>query len=160
MPPNNAIGRAGVEATSAAGLDLSALLGWRLDRPWSLQYASCYRKRWAYTLAHRRPYPFTLDLGTHRELGAYRLCATAAFERVISCLHACAEVDAPFVVATHYWQLAADEGLHSALLRVIDTALDLGYLPATVSDAIAGKRLTANITHHSDSARANSGLIY
>jgi hypothetical protein len=77
----------------------------------------------------------------------------------MSCLHACAEADAPFVVATHYWQLAADEGLHSALSRVIDAALDLGYLPATVSDAIAGKRLTANITHHSDSARANSGLV-
>jgi hypothetical protein len=65
-------------------------------------------------------------------------------------------VDAPFVVATHYWQLAADEGLHSALLRVIDAALDLGYLPATVSDAIAGKRVAPNIAHHSDSARANS----
>ena len=159
VPPNNAIGRAGVEATSAAGLDLSALLGWRLDRPWSLQYASCYQKRWAYTLAHRRPYPFTLDFGTHRELGAYRLCDAAAFEWVMSCLHACAEADAPFVVATHYWQLAADEGLHSALLRVIDAALDLGYLPATVSDAIAGKRLAPNLAYHSDSARANSGLV-
>ncbi len=156
VPPNNAIGRAGVEATSAAGLDLSAMLSLRPDRPWSRRYASCYQQRWAYTLARRRPYPFTLDFGTHRELGAYRLCATADFDNVMACLRACAEADAPFVVATHYWQLAADEGLHSALLRVIDAALDLDYLPATVSDAIAGKRLAPNLAQVANNAHANS----
>jgi len=145
VPPNNAIGRAGVEAAVAAGLDLSALLSLRPDRPWSRNYAACYQQRWAYSLAHRRPYPFTLDFDTHRELVAYRLHTTAAFENVMSCLRACAEVDAPFVVATRYWQLAADEGLHSALLRVIDAALDLGYLPATVSDAISGRRQAPNL---------------
>ncbi len=145
VPPNNAIGRSGVAAAAAAGLDLSALLSLRPDRPWSRKYAACYQQRWSYSLTHQRSYPFTLEFGTHSELVAYRLHSTAAFEGIMSCLRACAEADAPFVVATRYWQLAADEGLHSALLRIIDAALDLGYLPATVSDAIRGRRLAPNL---------------
>lgn len=149
VPPGNDIGRDGASAVAAAGLDLSAQISWRPDRPWSRHYASCYRKRWAYSLATQKPYPLALDFGTHKELVAYSLDSMSDFTGVMENLKACAEADAPFVLATHYWKLAADEGLHSALWRVIDEALDLGYLPATVSDAIAGKRLAPNLRAHS-----------
>jgi peptidoglycan/xylan/chitin deacetylase (PgdA/CDA1 family) len=156
VPPSNSIGRAGVEAVAAAGLDLSALLSLRPNRPWSRRYASCYKRRWSYRIARGRPYPFTLDFGTHRELVAYALYTSSAFDHVMACLRACAQEDAPFVVSTHYWQLAEDAGLYSALLRVIDAALDLGYLPATVPEAIAGRRYPPNIPNLSDRAHANS----
>ncbi len=156
VPPGNSIGPAGVAAASAAGLDLSASLSLRPNHAWSRRYAANYKQHWTYWLAHRRPYPFTLDFGTHRELAAYALDTTAAFDHVMSCLRSCAEADASFVVSTHYWRLADDEGLHSALLRVIDAALDLGYLPGTVAEAIAGRRYPPNIVNISPKANANS----
>ena len=149
VPPGNDIGRSGAEAVTAAGLDLSAQISWRPDRPWSRGYVDCYRKRWMYSLAKRKPYPLTLEFGTHKELVAYSLDSMSDFEDAVANLRACAQADAPFVLATHYWKLAADEGLHSTLLRVIDEALDLGYLPATVADAIAGKRQAPNLRVHS-----------
>ncbi len=159
VPPSNSIGKAGVEATAAAGLDLSALLSLRPNRSLTKQFAANYKQCWTYRLTHGRPYPFTLDFGTHRELVAYALYTSGAFDKVMACLRACAKEDAPFVVTTHYWQLAEDEGLHSALLRVIDAALDLGYLPATVAEAIGGRRYPPNIPniHNSpDRVHANS----
>ena len=155
-PRQNTSSRAAAEAAAAAGLDLCAQLSWFPDRPWSYRYIYRYQQCWAYRLAHRRPYPFALDFGTHRELVSYTLADIRDFDHVMSCLRACAEEDAPFVVATHHWQLSEDAGLHSALLRVVDAALDLDYLPATIADAVADRRRAPNIASPPSNTHANS----
>lgn len=153
VPPSNTIGTAGVKAVAEARLDLSALLTLRPNHSWSSRYAACYCKRWGYRLARGRQYPFTLDFGTHRELVAYALCRPAEYPKLLRKLYACSELRAPFVITTHYWQMADDPYLRVALLNLVDKALELGYAPATVAEAIAGRRYPPVI---SDKAHAHT----
>lgn len=140
VPPDDAIGPAGIRAVAEARLDLSAPLTFRPNHSWSSCYAACYCRRWGYSLTRRRPYPFSFDFGTHRELVAYPLSNPKQYGKLLNHLLVCAERRAPFVIATRYWQLADDPYLRTALLNLVDNAIDFGYSPATVAEAIIGRR--------------------
>jgi hypothetical protein len=136
VPPGNAIGKEGILAVEAAGLDLSGILGTGGDRPWSVHYASAFAKRWAYRVTSGRPYPFPLRVGRHRELVAYSLTPKTDPERLMSDLLRCAQARAPFVLGTHYWEFQKVPAMRNILQAVLAKVTTSGYTPAFVSDCI------------------------
>lgn len=135
VPPSNQIGRGGIRAVEAAGLDLSGIMGPYFDRPFSLKYLASYFKRWGFRFLKGRPYPHVLDLGMHRELVAYSLTPGTSFESLKDSLAFCCRNQAPFVLSTHYWELKQNPNMRQNLIRLCDEALRLGLEPLTVSES-------------------------
>jgi len=134
VPPSNQIGTRGIRAIEAAGLNLSGILGPWGDRPVSKDYLKAWILRWSYWLFHRCPYPYVLDLGRHKELVAYSLTPSANWQKLLQRLDLCARIGAPFVVATHYWELKRYPQLHKRLSQLLDLALAKGARPVKVSE--------------------------
>ena len=134
VPPSNQIGRAGIQAIAQAGLNLSGIMGRGLDRPFSGRYIKAYTKRWTYRLMRGRPYPFVVNLGTHKELIAYSLTPLVTYDKLKADFDHCNGVGAPFVLATHYWEVNRHAELYETLHRLIDYALKKGARPVRVSE--------------------------
>jgi hypothetical protein len=137
VPPSNQIGKDGVRAVEAAGLDMSALMGRRLDRPLSMHYMASYVRRWAFRVLRGRPYPWVLNLGGHKELVAYSLTRSSSFEGLRDSLAFCFARGAPFVVATHHWEMAEHSVLRDQLLILCDEAARFGYRAGTVAECFS-----------------------
>jgi len=134
VPPSNRINSRGIQVIEEAGMNLSGILGPWGDRPFSLAYLTAWARRWSYWLLHKGPYPYVLDLGKHKELVAYSLTPSTDWQKLIKRLELCARIGAPFVVATHYWELIEYPQLHQQLRQLIDLALVKGAKPLRVSE--------------------------
>jgi hypothetical protein len=134
VPPSNQITAGGVRAVREARLNLSGLMGRGFDRPFSVGYARAYLRRWMFRLSRGRAFPHTLDLGTHKELLAHSLTPAIDYDTLKRSLEFCRNINAPFVVAVHYWELNDHPDLRERLIRIRDEALDMGYTPATVAE--------------------------
>lgn len=139
VPPSNQIGSGGIRAVISTGLNLSGVMGRGFDRPLTPRYLLMYSRRWAFRLVHGRPYPYVIDLGTHRELMANALTPQSSHAALFTALEFCRRMESPFVLATHYWDLATP-ALHDTLLRMCDQALRLGYQPALVTECFGRQR--------------------
>lgn len=137
VPPSNMIGKAGVIAIEAAGLHLSGIMGRWIDRPISFSYLKAYMRRWAYRCLRGRLYPFPLVVGSHIELVAYSLTPSASLTWLRDTMRICYELGAPFVLATHHWDLLKHPTtLKEAFVQLIEEALTIGYTPAKVSQCM------------------------
>jgi hypothetical protein len=136
VPPGNAIAAAGILAIESAGLDLSGILGRRVDRPLSAAYAAAYFRRWAYRARNGAPYPFPLRVGKHWELTAHALTPRSNPDSLRRSLQRACEIGAPFVLATHYWEVGSVSGLSDTFRALVNEALSLGAVPSTVSECL------------------------
>lgn len=136
VPPSNMIGKAGIMAIEAAGLHLSGIMGRWMDRPLSVSYIRNYLRRWLYRCIKGRPYPFPIIVGKHIELVAYSLTPSASLTWLRDTMKICFELGAPFVLATHHWELLEHPPLRKAFLKLIEEALEMGYTPAKVSQCM------------------------
>ena len=133
VPPSNRINSKGIQVIEETGMDLSAILGPWGDRPFSLAYLTAWICRWSYWLLYKGPYPYVLDLGRHKELVAYSLTPSTDWRKLIKRLKLCAQIGAPFVVATHYWEVNEYLELKDKLYQLVKMAIDLGAKPVRVS---------------------------
>ncbi len=133
VPPSNMIGKAGIIAIEASGLHLSGIMGKWADRPISLSYLKAYIHRWTYRCLRGRPYPFPLVIGNHVELVAYSLTPKASLSWLHDTMKMCYKIGAPFVLATHHWELLKHHALRKAFTQLVEEALTMGYTPAKVS---------------------------
>lgn len=136
VPPSNMIGKAGVTAIEAAGLHLSGIIGRWIDRPMSFNYLKAYLRRWTYRCLRSRPYPFPLVVGNHVELVAYSLTPSASPTWLRDTMRACYKLGAPFVLATHHWELLEHPTLKETFVQLVEEVLTLGYTPAKVSQCM------------------------
>ena len=133
VPPGNAIGKGGIRAVRREKLNLSGIMGRGGDRPWSWDYAAAYTRRWGWRLVMGYPYPFPLACGGIRELRAYALTPRADRDELKRSLEACARLNAPFVLATHYWEFAECPQMHETLAALVEEAerLDMAFMPVS-----------------------------
>ena len=132
VPPSNMIGKKGIRAIAAQSLHLSGVMGRWGDRPISFPYLKAYAKRRAHRLFYGRPYPFPLDLRTHRELVMYTLSPQVTFDSLKRAFDFCTNRRAPFVLATHYWENIKHPAMLQTMHRMVDYVLKRGAQPATV----------------------------
>jgi hypothetical protein len=133
VPPSNTIGKAGIQAVRMANLYLSGIMGKGGDRPFTMDYIPAYAKRWAWRLRHGDAYPFPLRYGGHTELRAYALTPRADADQLVRSLERCARLQAPFVLATHYWEFKDCRDMHKTLTRLIALAdnLNMAFTPVS-----------------------------
>ena len=136
VPPSDRIGAGGVAAVRKAGLNLSGAMGLGGDRPLSWDYCLAYAKRWGTRLLHGTHYPSTLRYGGHAELAAYTLTACVDQADLKSKLMHPRLRDAPFVLATHYWEFAEQVDMGARLAELVDIAQQEGRTFTTVSRCI------------------------
>jgi len=136
VPPSNMIGKKGIIAIEAARLNLSGIIGRRIDRPISLSYIKAYIRRWIYRCLRGKPYPFPLIIGNHAELVAYSLTPSASLSWLLETMRVCYKLGAPFVLATHHWELIEHPELYNAFCQLIEEAMAIGYSFGTVSQCM------------------------
>lgn len=122
VPPSNTISTAGIRAIRKAKLNLSGTMGRGFDRPISMNYLVAYIKRWGWRLVKGSPYPFPLSYSGHTELCAYALTPRADTESLLKALSQSMEWNAPFVLATHYWEFRDAPQMHQTLEAIIKHA--------------------------------------
>ena len=113
VPPSNDISKDGVKAVSECGLDISGTMYLRkFNRPVNyLSVKNWFLKFW-WRIRYNKVYPYVMDYGTHKELVAYGLIPQINFDWLNTQFKFCEELEAPFVLATHYWELLLNQEMH------------------------------------------------
>ncbi len=137
VPPSNRISREGWEAVRQAGLNLSGIMGRWGDRPWSAEYFSAWLKRWGWRLKKGDAYPYPLSLGGIQELRGHALTPVADLSALSAQVGECARIQAPFVVATHYWEFPDHPAMKATLDQMVATAQEKGMRLVSVSHCFA-----------------------
>ncbi len=120
VPPSNHLSMAGAKAMMRAGLHLSGIMGIFPERPLTWAYLLAYIQRGWSSVRYHRPYPYPLSFNRHQELVAYPLTPRVSLETLIQQFLWCEKKNAPFVLATHYWELKKYPDLRGILKSFID----------------------------------------
>ena len=138
VPPHNALSRRGLEAVSAAGLNLlGSFLSFRPSlRPWDRYTLAnwwrvrAYRASTGRTRADQFVYPHVLRYRRHAEFGCHSLVPGTTFETLVAAFDEARRAAGDFCLATHYWEV--DATLKDVMRRFLDhvaRAPDVTFAP-------------------------------
>ena len=119
VPPGNALSADAVKIIAKLGMHISGIIERTMNRPLSFRTILNYTKRIYWKLRFNHPYPFVMDYGTHKELTAYALTPSTNFKRLLSTYELCLKVKAPFVLATHYWEVLRHPFLQKEFSKIL-----------------------------------------
>jgi hypothetical protein len=142
VPPHNALSKRGLDAVSAAGLDvLGSFLSFRpSNRPWDRETllnwwrVQRYRRATGRSRSDALVYPHPLRYRRHGEFGCHGLVPSTTLEQLIAALEEARRYDGDFCLATHYWEV--DDRLKSILLRFLDYARTLPDVAFVTADEL------------------------
>lgn len=124
VPPSNSIGSVGARVLDVLHLNLSGTIARKKDRDWSYDYAWAYFKRTLFFLRHKGAlYPFPLQMKLHQELAAHSLTPTVSFDVLKQSFELCCQLRAPFVLATHWWEIEKQSAMRETFYNVVDYIL-------------------------------------
>jgi len=126
VPPHNALSKRGLEAVSAAGLNLlGSFLSFRPSmRPWDRHTLANWWRVRAYRASTGRSradpfvYPYVLRYRRHSEFGCHSLVPGTTVDSLIAGFEEARRATGHFCLATHYWEV--DATLKAVLLRFLD----------------------------------------
>jgi hypothetical protein len=124
-PPNNSLGRSAAVALADNGFNVLTAFGHRpSERPASLRnYVNFSRLLALYAFngtRYRLRHP--LDFGTHKEQGCYEIGPSTSFVDLARAFERVVSRGGNFVVATHYYHLAAQPPLRQMLTDIVALA--------------------------------------
>lgn len=121
VPPSNDISREGVRAVADCGLDIS---GTTILSRFNRDYNACFIKNWVlkafWRIRYSRNYPYVMYYKKHRELCAYGLTPGVLCEDLIKTVVFCKQKSAPFVLATHHWEILINSDLGKRLELILN----------------------------------------
>lgn len=128
VPPHNALSKRGLQAVSAAGLNLlGSFLSFRPSmRPWEPRTAGNwwrireYRSSTARVRSDRMIYPHVLRYRRHAEFGCHSLIPGTTLDELVRGFEEARRVGGHFCIATHYWEV--DAAIKDVLMRFLDHA--------------------------------------
>jgi hypothetical protein len=128
VPPHNALSKRGLQAVSAARLDvLGSFLSFRPSmRPWDRQTLGNWWRVNRYRASTRRAksdrfvYPHVLRYRGHAEFGCHSLVPGTTIDALTSGFDEARRAGGNFCLATHYWEV--DEVLKGVMVRFLDYA--------------------------------------
>ena len=128
-PPNNSLGPSAAEALARNGFDLLMAFGHRpSERPASARnYLNCLRLLVLY-FRHGKRYRLTrpLDFGTHKEQACYEIGPSTNASDLARGFEDALRRGGNFVIATHYYHLAANASLRNMLSEIVALAREQG----------------------------------
>jgi hypothetical protein len=128
VPPHNALSKRGLQAVSAAGLNLlGSFLSFRPSlRPWDHRTPGNWWRVRAYRTATSRVkrdrmiFPHVLRYARHAEFGCHSLVPGTTLADLVSGFEEARRCGGHFCIATHYWEV--DATLKDVLRRFLDHA--------------------------------------
>jgi predicted deacetylase len=128
VPPHNALSKRGLDAVSAARLNLlGSFLSFRPSmRPWDRRTlrnwwrVRAYRAATGRTRADRFVYPHVLRYRRHAEFACHSLVPGTTLESLTSGFDEARRAGGDFCLATHYWEV--DETLKGVMMQLLDYA--------------------------------------
>ena len=128
VPPHNALSKRGLQAVSAAGLNLlGSFLSFRPSmRPWDHRTlpnwwrVRAYRAETNRLKTDRMIYPHVLRYARHAEFGCHGLIPGTTLEELVAGFEEARRSNGHFCLATHYWEV--DATLKDVLRRFLDHA--------------------------------------
>ena len=111
VPPGNALSKESVNIVAKLGMNISGIIEKRFNRLFSLKSVLNYARRVWWKIRYNKPYPFVIDYGTHKELVAYAFTPSTDFRKFLGIFEFCMKQKAPFVLATHYWEILGNKTL-------------------------------------------------
>jgi hypothetical protein len=138
VPPHNALSKRGLEAVSAAGLNLlGSFLSFRPSlRPWDRHTLANWWRVRAYRASTGRSrrdpfvYPHVLRYRHHAEFGCHSLVPGTTIDALVAGFEEARRAAGHFCLATHYWEV--DATLKGVLLRFLDHVArvpDVAFVP-------------------------------
>lgn len=124
VPPSNDLGKQAVKAIEGAKLNLSGG-----SNPINLKY-------WSFILREGNPYPYPIKVGKHWELTFYTLSPKVDFRQLKSQFDRCIKFKAPFVLATHHWELLKHPKMRTTFNQIIEYVQRVGANFRTISKII------------------------
>jgi len=135
VPPSNQLSSDGASAVIKAGMNISGIIGLTKDRPLSYSYVTNWIRRWSYRIIHGIPYPYLLKFDKHTELVAHAFTHLTDIKEFRKLIDHTPE-DAPFVLATHYWELLQYPALLKSFYDIINYVQSNGYSIKFLGDVI------------------------
>jgi len=121
VPPSNDISKEGVKAVSECGLNISgAMLLSKFNRSLSKYSIENWVLKFWWRLKYDRGYPYVMNFGNHKELCGYGLVPGISYEELKEQFEFCKKVDAPFVLATHYWEVLENNDLKKIYYQLLE----------------------------------------
>lgn len=121
VPPSNDISKDGVKAVAECKLNISGTMFLnKYNRLISYYSLKNWCLKFLWRLLYNKVYPYVMDYKTHKELCAYSLVPGIALDDLIDNLKFCLNKNAPFVLATHYWEVNKDNSLKDAFYQFIN----------------------------------------
>ena len=141
VPPHNALSKRGLQAVSAAGLNLlGSFLSFRPSmRPWDRRTLANWWRVRAYRASTERTrsdpfvYPHVLRYRRHAEFGCHSLVPGTTVAALVADFEEARRAAGHFCLATHYWEV--DATLKDVLLRFLDHVArvpDVTFVPVEV----------------------------
>lgn len=128
VPPHNALSKRGLDAVSAAGLNLlgsflsfrPSMRSWEPRTPLNWWRVRGYRSSTQRSKTDRMIYPHVLRYRRHAEFGCHSLIPGTTVEELVNGFEEARRAGGHFCLATHYWEV--DATLKDVLLRFLDHA--------------------------------------
>lgn len=104
VPPNNGIGREGIEALVANNLNLIGLpsLVRPQYRPVTFSNFLTYFKLKYYQIFYKIQYPYVLGINGHKEVTYFSVTPSQTLEHLLFCFKQCEKLNGVFILSTHY----------------------------------------------------------
>jgi hypothetical protein len=139
VPPHNALSKRGLDAVSAAGLNLlgsflsfrPSMRSWELRTPLNFWRIRRFRAATGRGKHDRFVYPHVLRYGHHAEFGCHTLIPGTTLEELTRGFNEARAFAGDFCLATHYWEI--NETMRGVMLRFLDYAssfADVRFVPA------------------------------
>lgn len=104
VPPNNGIKTAGLNAITAAGMNLGGTTNlWSsAERKVTLKSLSYCPSVWMHHYLFGKKYPYIIDLGDHQEVYCHTIGPRSNFDQALEELFYCHKHNGVYILATHY----------------------------------------------------------
>ena len=137
VPPSNDISAEGVRAVSDCGLNISGSV---LLRKFNRKFDRFGIKNWLLKFFWKRHYhdlyPFTMIYRNHCELAAFGLVPGVSAQSLLRSIQLCVDVDAPFVLSTHYWEVNKNPELNKQLREFMSRITLMRVVPSCLNDCM------------------------
>ncbi|HAR63580.1 MAG TPA: hypothetical protein DF296_01885 [Candidatus Margulisbacteria bacterium] len=122
VAPSNAFSKDAVKAVAECDLDIcgGTMRIMYFNRNFSMESLKFWLLKVLWKAKYRRVYPHTMDYKSHKEVHAYGLVPNVTLESLKRDYNFCCSTNAPFILATHYWQVNTEPKLTETLEAFIN----------------------------------------
>jgi predicted deacetylase len=121
VPPSNDISKEGIKAVSEFGLNISGtMLLSKFNRPVNFSCVKNWLIKLWWRIKNGYVYPHIMNYQSHKELCAYGFVPGVTLHDLKDSLDFCFRNNAPFVLATHHWELKKNSHLHDILENYVN----------------------------------------